>query len=131
MTIPVIKHQRLNNTEKIAYFNKEDLSRFYDLENGVQASLSVIDLCNILIHSFNFLPAFEEDFEQGQTKFVGVIANSDRSKNKAIYYLMLHDFINLVKEVINDNILSTSYNSESGKYKKSRNHHEESIGFFI
>ena len=118
LTIPVVQYGRLNTDYGINVRNNQIIERFYDLENGNGASLSVTVLCNMLIHSFVFKVIVTNSGEK--ETIVGILVNSDYSKDKALYYLKLDDFYKLLEETINDDILTSSYNYESGKLINSR-----------
>jgi hypothetical protein len=80
----------------------------------------VLTLCNSFIHSFIFIPNFDEGDEQEKTYFNGVLVNSDYSKDKALYLVSLDDFLIFINEVISDFIVFISLNRRTGEHKKSR-----------
>jgi hypothetical protein len=73
----------------------DDIADFYDFENGRRQTLSVVDLCQHIVHSCIFA------FYCGETAdlFDGVFLSSDRQKNKYVYLVLSSDFIALCWDI--------------------------------
>ena len=108
-------YKRVKNGGIIDFMNSHHIEKFYDLRNGEKSSLKLKDVCNYFIHSF----VFSYSIGDGD-RLCGVFVNSDRIKNKFLYYIDLNTFIMLINGVINDDIVSLSYNRITGKLKKSK-----------
>lgn len=121
MKVSVAQFERINKDRKLHFMNNHDLEKFYDLANGRVSSLSLGVLCNTLIHSFVFRVAVSSPEEtDGKETVSGIFVNSDYNKDKALYFIQLEDFFNIVEETISDNVVSSSYNIESGTIRNSR-----------
>jgi hypothetical protein len=72
-----------------------DIEDSYDFENGRRRTLSVLDLCNEIVHSFVFT------FCCGETAdlFDGIYFSSDRHKDEYVYLLLASDFIALCNDI--------------------------------
>ncbi len=109
------RYRRINDSGIIDFMNCHHIEKFYDLRNGEKSSLKLKDICNYFIHSFVFSCSIGDD-----DRLCGVFVNSDRIKNKFLYYIELNTFIILINDVITDDIVSMSYNRITGKLKKSK-----------
>jgi hypothetical protein len=72
----------------------ESMGNSYDFDNGRRNTLSVLDLCHEIVHSFVF------EFCCGETDdlFDGVYVSSDR-QNKHVYLVLASDYIALCEDV--------------------------------
>lgn len=91
------------------------IEKFYDLRNGEKSSLKLKDISNYFIHSFVLSYSIGDD-----DSLCGVFVNSDRIKNKFLYYIETDTFIMLINDIINDDIVNMSYNRITSKLKKSK-----------
>ena len=121
MKIPVVQFRRINKDHKIHFMNSHNLERFYKLEDGSNSSMGLAVLCNTLIHSFVFkvVVSNPEETDQKET-VIGVLVNSDYSKDKAVYHIELEEFFSIIEETIGDHIVYSRHNYESGKVINSR-----------
>jgi hypothetical protein len=73
----------------------DDIADTYDFENGRRRTLSVVDLCDEIVHSLVFA------FFCGETTdlFDGIYVSSDRHKNKYVYLVLASDFIALCCDI--------------------------------
>ncbi len=108
------KYLRTKKDIKIDFIN---FAEFYDLENPEDCSISINQVCNMLIHSFIFYPVFDE--KKGM-RFSGIFVNSDFTTDKCIYFFEFEKFKSLVQEVVKDEIMSITYNRKAEKIKKTR-----------
>jgi hypothetical protein len=121
MKVPVVQFERINKDRKLHFMNNHKLEKFYDLENGRGSALGLAVLCNTLIQSFIFQVVVSNPEEtDGKETVSGILMNSDYSKDKALYDIRLEDFLKIVEETINDNVVSSSYDIESGIIMNSR-----------
>jgi hypothetical protein len=118
---PALKYERINRNEILDYMNNHRIDEFYDLDNGKKSSIGIKTLCNSLIHSFIFSAVFGEEVSDGKEELLGILINSDYSKDNALYYIDLDDFFKMIEEVANDYIMSGTYDRSTGKSTKSRN----------
>jgi len=73
----------------------DDIADSYDFENGRRNTLSVVELCHEIAHSFVFT------FFCGETAdlFDGIYVSSDRDKKKHLYLVLASDFIALCADM--------------------------------
>lgn len=106
--ISIEKSMRINKDIELGHWNNHHVDEFYKLNQFQASSISVSTLCNSIIHSFIFGFVFnseeESDFDK-EKDFIGVIVNSDFSKEKYLYYVKIEEFVFMVKEVIKDDIV--------------------------
>lgn len=121
MNIRIVQFARINKEQKINIRNNHLLDKFYDLEIGSNASMGLAALCNMLIHSFVFkVTVTNTEAPDEKETILGILVNSDYSKDKAVYYIELEEFYKILEETINDDVVFTSYNYETGKFVNSR-----------
>ncbi len=96
------------------------------------------EICNYFIHSMVFSPDLvispDKDIspdEDVEVNLQGVFINSDRIKEKELYYIELNVFIKLIEDTINDDIVRSSmirhFDGRKPSVKKSRNHISKKI----
>jgi hypothetical protein len=66
-----------------------DITDFYDFEIGRRRTLSVVDVCHEIGHSFVFTFCWGETADL----FDGVYVSSDRHRKKYVYLVLASDFI--------------------------------------
>lgn len=80
--------------KNVTLLNWHWVDELYDLDNCTQVELDVLFLCNQIIHSFIFVPEFNE-----QKKLVAVLFSSDRKRNICIYKIELQSIIEILKAI--------------------------------
>jgi len=78
--------------------NWHNIDRLYDLDNTCKTTLTLRELCNQLIHSYVFLPLATS--KTGPVK--AVMFSSDRSRNKQLFEVSLHDLAKILRIVGRD-----------------------------
>ena len=75
--------------------SSDDITVSYDLDNGRRRTLSVVELCHVILHSgvFTFCCGETEDL------FDGIFVSSDRDKNEFVYLVLASDFIALCCDI--------------------------------
>ena len=101
---------------KLDYLNAHHIDRAYNLQQPQKKRLRVGQLCNLIIHSFVFMPSTDDD---GKT-CVGFFVNSDRTKETELLFIDWDDFNVLVDEVISDDIVSSQFDRRADSLTKSR-----------
>jgi hypothetical protein len=73
----------------------DDIADSYDFAHGRRRTLSVVDLCHEIVHSFTFT------FYCGETTdlFDGVYVSSDRDRYTYVYLVLASDFIALCCDI--------------------------------
>jgi hypothetical protein len=85
------------NGRLVDRLNWHRIDEFYDLENSKNVSLSALDLCNRLVHSFVFVP------DEGERRTIaGFFFASDQSRHEGLWYLQLAELLALLKETGRD-----------------------------
>ena len=84
-------------TEPVDRLNWHRIDEFYDLEKPKNASLTALELCNRLIHSFIFVP------DEGPRRTIaGFFLASDQSRHRGLWYLELAELLALLTETGRD-----------------------------
>jgi len=115
MQFGCIRHLRIQHHTAVDSMNWHRFQRFYDLSQEDGVSLRLREICNSLIHSFVFSLVTDDSH-----RLCGVFVNSNRTKEKFIYYIELNTFLKLINDVINDDIVSITHNRVTGKLKQTR-----------
>ncbi len=82
--------------------DKYEFWEHYNLDHGIRETLSVIGLCNQLIHSWMWSISADEQ----TTLFNGLYVSSDRQRKRSIYFLSISDLIQLIYDVGNEDVYS-------------------------
>jgi hypothetical protein len=85
------------NGELVDQLNWHRIDEFYDLERPKNVSLSALELCNRLIHSFVFVPD-----EGPRRSIAGFFLASDQSRHHGLWYLELSELLALLTETGRD-----------------------------
>lgn len=109
------KRKGIKKVGILDFMNWHHIDRFYNLRKGIKCLLSLKDICNYFIHSFIFIPNLNY-----KDRPCGIFVNSDRTKNKYLFYIKLTTFVKLLNNVISDDIAALEYNRISGDIKKSK-----------
>jgi hypothetical protein len=77
---------------------RDEIADFYDLESPTLGTVTPPDLCNLLIHSFVFLPDFTTN-----GRLAGLFFASDRSRRGHLIWISARDFADLLSDTgLND-----------------------------
>jgi hypothetical protein len=90
--------------------NLHRIDRRYDFTARSPARLKLRQLCGLLVHSFIFMP---ETDENGRA-LTGLLFNSDRTKETAIYRISWDGFCQIISELHGDDIVEISINRLTG-----------------
>ena len=85
------------NTKNVDYLNWYKIDELYDLGSNQQENRKVRFICNLMIHSYVFLPDLTDNQELNGFYFA-----SDTDKNKKLYYLAIENVINTFELFGND-----------------------------
>lgn len=89
---------KFTGARPITYFNwNSKCGDAYDFEKPAKLSMSLMFLCNQVVHSYVFKEVFDED-----GALSGIFINSDREKNRMLYYVPLAEIVKLFTRVGND-----------------------------
>jgi len=100
-SVSIQAFQRINHGRPIHFINRHYFDEFYDLDKPHKVTLSTINLCNAFIHSFVFVV----DLGDNASAIDGLFFNSDKSKDKEVFYITLDDFFKIVQDAIKDEIV--------------------------
>jgi hypothetical protein len=98
------------------FLNAHKIDRGYDLSAGRDTTIGLKSLCNLLVHSFVFIPATDDR----STGWTGFFLNSDRTRNKELLFIASEDFDVLVDEVIRDDVSTMHVDRIGNSITKSR-----------
>lgn len=96
--LTVKKYKPLKEINKLNRWPEEDN---YDWEHANQISVNGKDVCNWLIHSYVFFFCFNE-----RGIVIGFFVSSDFDRNKLLYYIRITDWIDYMKFIASDSIVS-------------------------
>jgi hypothetical protein len=96
--IVVIEHPLSGSVPDMMSY--ERIWKNYDLQAGVECTLSLVDLCNQIIHSFNWTIACDEHGGLG-----GIFVSSDRARRKTLYFVDIALLIVILREVGYDDVV--------------------------
>ena len=80
------------------------LDELYDLSNGAGKAIPLEDWCNQIIHSFIFIPSFDDHTRQ----LDGLFVSSGRQKPKGLFYVRVDEILALAQAVAKDEIVYMS-----------------------
>jgi hypothetical protein len=98
-SIPVYAYAPTGQKPHLRNWYKID--RLYALDKPAKQNVKLLFLCNQVIHSYVFLPLFDED-----GKLSGIFVVSDRERSKALFQISLQTIIDIFKAIGNDDITS-------------------------
>jgi hypothetical protein len=90
------------NDKIIDHLNWHHIEENYQLENELDDENNWKYFINQIIHSFTFMPVFNDS-----NNFDGIMLNSDKSKNKNLYYISLHEIIKLLLKISEGSIVES------------------------
>ena len=92
------------------------IDRWYDLADPRQREIELRSICNLLVHSFVFIPATDES----GTSWTGFFLNSDHTKDKVLLFITREDFDLFVDEILKDDVIEMHADRIGGHVTKSR-----------
>lgn len=84
----------------VTHFNNHRLHELYDLNAPQQKDLSLRDLCNQFVHSYVFMPVFDDESK----KLSEVWITSDYQRTKALFAIEVNLVISIFDGVGNDDV---------------------------
>ena len=82
-------------------YNRHFIWENYDLDNGRNQAISIRELCNQIIHSWNWVISATED-----SKFDGIYVSSDKGRRKFIYFINIDVLIRLLRAIGSEDVSS-------------------------
>jgi hypothetical protein len=112
MKLPVIEY--FKNIKNVTFMNWHRLNELYDLEQNREIEIKIIKLCNLIIHSYIFIPHLSSN----TGPFIGMFISSDKTRNKCLYYLELKKWIEYLDFISNDypNSCSMVFDKKTNDY---------------
>ena len=89
--IPVIEYYE--NIKIVTFLNWHRLDELYDFSKNRESTLTIKTVCNLLIHSYIFMPLTSS----ASSPFNGMFFSSDKTRNSKLYYISLKDWINYLE----------------------------------
>lgn len=71
--------------------SRHDIDEFYDLRAPIKGTIKAPELCNLLVHSFVFVPEFKSN-----GGLAGVFFASDRSRRNQLIRIGARDYVSLL-----------------------------------
>lgn len=113
---PVLTHARLDTKRPIHFMNWHRLEQHYDFEACMSTKITSRRLCNLLIHSFVFMPEMDETAE----RFSAILFNSDRTKDSELFEISLETLFQFAEAACEDYTDSFDFSVSGGVVRKSR-----------
>jgi hypothetical protein len=107
LSIQIIEYPANDRVADI--MNWDRIDELYDLSRPIKRSIGLLQFCNQIIHSFIFLPCFEENL----VTLSGFFFSSDRMKIERVLYLEIDTVIALLYSVAQDDIVTLELKRES------------------
>lgn len=89
--------QYFKNIKNVDHFNWYRIDELFDLDSSHEEKIKLVVLVNYFIHSYIFLPSFED----GQLS--GILISSDKVKNKKLYFISLEQIYSIFSTIGEDN----------------------------
>lgn len=86
-----------SNLRGVTWLNWHKIDELYDFDNGSCEYLEIYNFCNLLIHSYVFVPSFGNN-----GLLLSILFSSDRRRNEKLYELKLSSLVSLLNYVGND-----------------------------
>jgi hypothetical protein len=81
----------------VTKLNWHHIDRLYDLENPANKTLSLFKLCHQFVHSFIFIPTFDD-----ADQFSGIMFASDHQRTSALLQISIDELVAVFKLVSHD-----------------------------
>jgi len=92
------------NEKIIDHMNWYRIEENYKLENEFEYKDNWRYFINQIIHSFTFIPIFDDN-----NRFSGIMLNSDKTKNKSLFYICISEIIKLILEISEGELTNAKY----------------------
>ena len=79
-----------------------DINKNYNLNEQLNVTLTLSDLCNLFVHSYIFSPFVEDN------SLDYIFINSSNTKNKYCYLIKIDKLFELINYIIEDNVVESS-----------------------
>lgn len=102
--------------KRVTCFDWHKLNEKYDLATPVASKESVIRLANFIVHSFVFMPAFDD-----YGRLAAVLFNSDRTRGRTLYEIAIRDVVSFFRELGSNypSTITARFDAERGDYEVS------------
>jgi len=131
-----VNHYKKKTEKILTKDNFDSVDEEYETKRKLTKHLTLEKICHLFIHSFIFTPKLieykidvdqpDDDIENWEiTGVSGVYINTDRYKEKEVYFFGLDFILKLFTEVYTDNIVYISEDRFFGKVIRSRNYPED------
>lgn len=121
-----------HNNETVSPLDRRfDIDKLYDLLKPSTVRMNLKKFTNQVIHSAVVLSFMTDD----SLNIVGFFVVSDYDSMKGLYYCSIHEWLKLIRQVANDDVVSASWlwDAEQGKWTVSRSRKlpaEDAADFF-
>ena len=79
-----------------------DINKNYNLNEQLNVTITLSDLCNLFVHSYIFSPFVEDN------SLDYIFINSSNTKNKYCYLIKIDKLFELINYIIEDNVVESS-----------------------
>ncbi len=88
-----------------------DIDKNYNLNKELDLTISILDLCNMFIHSYVFCESVSKDFQ----RLEGVFVNSINTKNKYCYYVTYKQYKEIILDFVNNAVVEANIRLDKNK----------------
>lgn len=111
LTINCLAYPKIPRQPKLLdyYGHACDINKNYDLNNKLNVTLTLNNLCNLFVHSYIFSPCIEKK------SFNYIFINSTNTKNKYCYLINIIEIFKIIKMIAKDYVVESSiiYNKKT------------------
>ncbi|NEA34842.1 hypothetical protein [Streptomyces sp. SID13031] len=120
--IPAQRHVLIG--DPVDFWSRDKFIEHYDMENPENVTLSLINLCNQIIHSLIWMRSMDGE----SMRFDGIFVCSDRARKQHVYFIHVDSLIETFRSVANDDIVTLQMQRDAQGdmhvIKASRSHDE-------
>ena len=92
----------ISNGKNVTILNNHRIDELYKLTDGKKEKFDLIFLCNQIVHSYIFLPVFEDGIKPNNSILSGIWFCSNEKRNETLYELNIESIIILFQKISND-----------------------------
>jgi hypothetical protein len=96
---PIRVHFYQSKGKQVTRLNNHRLDALYDLSKSHKQTISLVELCHQFVHSYIFMPAFNEGGALSAILFA-----SDRQRSKALFQIEVQTVISVFEKVARDEV---------------------------
>ncbi|MDV2502979.1 MAG: hypothetical protein RX318_03390 [bacterium] len=96
--------------KQVTLINWHKVDELYDFERETHVLISLLPVCNKMVHSYVFMPCYNE-----KSQIHSVLVNSDHSRHEALYLITVSEIIRLFERVGKDYVRMSKMKFDANK----------------